>query len=328
MLPPDAPELRPAVLGGRRPPPPQTEPQPPALPAPTTRVQDSHLLVVLKSWSRSPPRGRSGAAPLTFAQCILFPYNWIFLKAWQFPRAGWACSKPGFLRFSGQTPSWARGTGNEEPGPDSPRPLPVLWAAPSSVLQLRRRRRSCCVTFALPRLLPPRGPQLQPLPPFARRPLAWEIIPRPHRPGGEGGEGVRPAAHPGSSSGSSAPTGRGRVGRAALGPHCLQDQELEGDAPELRPAVLGGRRPPPPQTEPQPPALPAPTTRVQDSHLLVVLKSWSRSPPRGRSGHSPRRAGFSEPVNLTPAPPGGSIPQAQLHRGDRNNNKKPTESPP
>ena len=29
---------------------------------------------------------------------------------------------------------------------------------------------------------------------------------------------------------------------------------------------------------------------------------------------------FSEPVNLTPAPPGGPIPQAQLHRGDSNNN--------
>lgn len=33
-----------------------------------------------------------------------------------------------------------------------------------------------------------------------------------------------------------------------------------------------------------------------------------------------REPGFSEPVNLTPTPPGGPIPQAQLHRGDSNTN--------
>lgn len=42
-------------------------------------------------------------------------------------------------------------------------------------------------------------------------------------------------------------------------------------------------------------------------------------PTHGCSGHSPPQASFSEPVNLTPNPPGGPIPQAQLHRGDRNN---------
>lgn len=91
------------------------------------------------------------------------------------------------------------------------------------------------------------------------------------------------------------------------------------------------RRPrPPPQTEPPPPARPPP------QQFGTVTCSSSR---RTRAGAHPapvrvtrhREPSFSEPVNLTPAPPGGSIPQAQFHRGDRNNNiyfLKLTESPP
>lgn len=91
------------------------------------------------------------------------------------------------------------------------------------------------------------------------------------------------------------------------------------------------RRPrPPPQTEPPPPARPPP----QQSGTVTCSSSR-----RTRAGAHPapvrvtrhREPSFSEPVNLTPAPPGGSIPQAQFHRGDRNNNiyiLKLTESPP
>ena len=67
-----------------------------------------------------------------------------------------------------------------------------------------------------------------------------------------------------------------------------------------------------------PPPLPAahphsPPPRPASGTVTCSLKDPSRNP-----GHQPLRAGFSEPVNLTLAPPDGSVPQAQLHRGDRN----------
>lgn len=228
------------------------------------------------------------------------------MKAWQFPCAGWACSKLGFLSFRARPRA-----GHEEPGPDSPRPLPVLWAAPSSLHQLPRRRRSCCVTFALPRLVPPRGPQLQRLPPFACRPLAWKIIPRPQRPGGEGGEALRPAAHPGSSAGSSPQTCRGRVGRAAFGPHCLQDQELEGGAQSapvlsrVRKAAAGARARAPTER---------PGARVNPS----VSGGWGAA-TRAHPRPLPARP------DLLPAPP-SRLPARRV-RGHRGRGGRHGESP-
>lgn len=52
----------------------------------------------------------------------------------------------------------------------------------------------------------------------------------------------------------------------------------------------GPREPrPPPPTEPPPPARPPPRPASGTSHLLYVLNTPSRSPPRGRSSHSPAR---------------------------------------
>lgn len=91
------------------------------------------------------------------------------------------------------------------------------------------------------------------------------------------------------------------------------------EALRFRHKALGGPRPPP-QTEPPPPAHPPPQLPSG-----TVTCSSSR---RTRAGAHPapvrvsrhRQPSFSEPVNLTPAPPGGSKPQAQLHRGDSNDN--------
>lgn len=123
--------------------------------------------------------------------------------------------KPGHcLALAEHARSWdSRGfrarprAGQEGPGPDSPRPLPVLWAAPSSPLQLPRRRRSCCVTFALPRLQPPRArtPPASSL--CAPAPSLGDNLPAAQtRRRKRRSRATRPA--PGSGAGSSALTGR------------------------------------------------------------------------------------------------------------------------
>lgn len=64
-----------------------------------------------------------------------------------------------------------------------------------------------------------------------------------------------------------------------------------------RHAALRGPRPSPqPKPSPPTPRPPFPMTGARDSYLLVLLMNPSRSPPHGRSGHSPPRGGFSEPV--------------------------------
>lgn len=123
--------------------------------------------------------------------------------------------KPGHcLALAEHARSWdSRGfrarprAGQEGPGPDSPRPLPVLWAAPSSPLPLPRRRRSCCVTFALPRLQPPRArtPPASSL--CAPAPSLGDNLPAAQtRRRRRRSRATRPA--PGSGAGSRALTGR------------------------------------------------------------------------------------------------------------------------
>lgn len=75
-----------------------------------------------------------------------------------------------------------------------------------------------------------------------------------------------------------------------------------------------------------PPPHPPPQAGVQDSHLLAEEPELEPTPLRLGSP-APPRAGFSEPVNLTPAPPADLFPRPRYTAATRIIINKPTQSP-
>ncbi|XP_028342230.1 uncharacterized protein [Physeter macrocephalus] len=133
---------------------------------------------------------------------------------------------PGSLSFTAQTQSWIGGN-----RPDSLRPLPALWAAPSSLLQLRR-----AAALVLCHFRHPEPPAAEPVATAASslcaRAPSLGANPRPQRPSAERTEPAKACGRLGTRQRRRAARGwaRGRSGRTAFGPHYLQAEKLGGGA--------------------------------------------------------------------------------------------------